>query len=156
MTGLLYVAILIGVATVLADEAAHRDELAARRFRELNTVVVMAELDRSRNKRWHSVGFRQRAIMVGLVAGIVLAVTGSWLAFGLAMVLVGSVVSLVFDISFNRRIGLPWDYAGSTAAFDEWLNHDWQGRTKVSAGKLVAAVELLGVVLSAAAYLILV
>ncbi len=156
MMGLIQVAILIGVATVLADEWAHRDELAARRFRELNTVVVMGELDHSRNRRWHAVGFRQRAELAGLVAGIVLAVLGSWLACGLALVLVGSMTALVFDISFNLRIGLPWHYSGSTAAFDEWLNHTWQPMTAITAGKLAAAVKLLLVVGSAVAWLILV
>lgn len=156
MLGLVQVAILAGVATVLADEWAHRDELAARRFRELNTLVVMGELDRSRNNRWHSVGFRQRAEVVGLIAGIVLAVSGSWLASGLAVALVGATVALVFDISFNLRLGLPWHYAGSTAAFDEWLNHDWKGMTAATAGKAMAAVKLLVVVGSAVAWLILV
>lgn len=155
MTGLLEVAILIGVATALADEAAHRDELAARRFRELPAATVAAALDQSRNVRWHRAGFRQRLEVVALAGGIVLAVTQSWLAFGLALALLGAVVSLVFDISFNLRFGMPWWYGGTTAWTDEWLFRLGSAR-HMEGGKLAAAVELLAVVGSAAAWLILV
>ena len=111
MAGLLEVAALVGAATIFADEAAHRDELAARRFRELNPSVVQSKLDRSRNRRWHRVGLRQRLVVVLVAANVVLALAG-WLAFAVAAVLMGAVVSLVFDISFNIRLGLPWWYAG--------------------------------------------
>lgn len=152
---MIQVAILAGVATVLADEWAHRDELAARRFRELNPAMVAGEVDQSRNRRWHRVGFRQRLELVALAAGIVLASLQSWLAFGLAATLMGAVVSLVFDISFNIRFGQKWYYAGTTAWTDEWITKLGLGHS-VDGGKLAAAVELLVVVGSAVAWLILV
>ena len=136
---------------MLADEWGHRDELAARRFRELNPHTVAGDLDKRRNRRWHRVGFRQRLETTALAAGLVLAATGSWLAFGLAAVLMGSIVSLVFDISFNLRMGLPWWYSGTTAWLDEWLNGRLQQPGKVSAG-----LELAGVLASMTAWLILI
>ena len=157
MLGLVQVAILAGVATVLADEWAHRDELAARRFRELNPGTVAGVVDQSRNLRWHRVGFRQRLELVALAAGIVLASLQSWTAFGLAALLMGSVVSLVFDISFNIRFGQPWWYAGTTAWTDEWLARLGASLpVAMQGGKLAAAVELLVVVASSVAWLILV
>jgi hypothetical protein len=154
MTGLLQVAILIGVATVLADEWAHRDELAGRRFRELSPATVAGVIDQSRNRRWHRVGFRQRLELVALASGVVLARTESGLACALAFALMGSVVSLVFDISFNIRFGMPWWYAGTTAWMDEWLTKLGVGH-HVNGGKVAAGVELALVVASAAAWLML-
>lgn len=155
MLALVEVAILIGVATVQADEWAHRDELAARRFRELSPAVVAGQLDKARNRRWHRVGFRQRLEVVLLTAVMLGAATGNWLAAGLAFGLMGSVVSLVFDISFNRRMGLAWDYTGTTAWFDQWLNLPWMPEIW-PAGKLAAAVELLLVLGFSVAWLILI
>ena len=142
-------AVMITVAITLADEWGHRDELAARRFRELNPATVESDLDQSRNRRWHRVGFRQRLETTTLAAGIVLVATGSWLAFGLAAVLMGAIVSLVFDISFNVRLGLCWWYSGTTAWLDQWLSS-----RSLEAGKVVAALELAMVVASGAAWLI--
>ena len=155
MAGMLNVAILIGVATLLADEWAHRDELAARRFRELSPATVAGVVDQSRNLRWHRAGFRQRLELVALAAGVVLATTQSWLAFGLALLLMGSVVSLVFDISFNIRFGQPWWYGGTTAWTDEWM-YRMGVANHINGGKVAATVELLAVVGSAVAWLILV
>ncbi len=153
MMPLVEVAVLVGAATLLADEWAHRDELAARRFRELNPETVASELDISRNKRWHRVGFRQRLETMTLAAGLVLAATQSWLAFAVSWVLLASVVSLVFDISFNIRLRLPWWYAGTTAWTDEWLNAhglgNWEG------GKVAATLEALLILASASAWMIL-
>ena len=154
MMPLVEVSVLIGAGTLLADEWAHRDELAARRFRELSPATVTSELDMYRNLRWHRVGFRQRLETTTLAAGLVLAATHSWLAFGVSWVLLASVVSLVFDISFNIRIGLPWWYAGTTAWTDQWLNR-WGLDRKIEGGKVAAAVELLAVLGSAAAWILL-
>ncbi len=154
MTGLLQVVISAGVATFLADGWAHRDEVAARRFRELSPKTVASELDKSRNKRWHRLGFRQRMEMVVVVAGIFLVVMQSWVAFALSALLLGSVVALVFDISFNIRFGLPWHYAGTTAWTDEWITKLGL-RTSVDGGKLASAVELALVVGSSVAWVLL-
>lgn len=160
MLSALEVAILTGVATVLADEAAHRDELAARRFRELSPATVAGVVDQSRNRRWHRIGFRQRLAGAALAAGVMGLVVESWLAFGLAFAIIGSTVSLMFDISFNVRMGgakagLPWWFAGTTAWTDEWITKLGL-RTSVDGGKVAAGVELALIVASSAAWLILI
>ncbi len=145
--------VMVGVAGWLADEWAHRDELAARRFRELPPTTVAGALDEYRNLRWHRVGFRQRLETVLLASSVVLVASGSWWAGAVAFGLMGAVVALVFDISFNLRLGLPWWYAGTTAWFDEWL-YRLGVAYAVPAGKIAAAVELAAALGAAAAWLL--
>lgn len=137
-------AVVLGLAAGFADGFAHHDELAARRFRELSPQTVQSPLDKSRNRRWHRAGFWLRLAVVGLLAAFVGGMLGSWQALALAFLTGGAVVSLVFDIAFNLRIGNKWDYAGTTAWFDEWLEKT--GRAgKYNAARIVAALEFAGV-----------
>lgn len=116
-----YTALLAIVCTSagLADLAAHRDEVASRRYRELYPATVASAADRAHNGTWHRLGLLQRLAGVVLLALLVyywldrVAVAGL-LAAGLG----GFVTMLVFDPSLNIRLGMPWDYTGTTAQTD--------------------------------------
>ena len=140
------------LAVLLADQFAHHDELAARRFRELDPRITGSRLDQARNRRWHRAGFRLRLTVVAVLAGVVGIIAGSWLVAGLALLVAGSLVSLLFDILFNLRLGLPWDYVGTTAWLDEWL-HKRNPNHQLEPGRLVAALELAGAVVGVVAWL---
>lgn len=140
-------------AAALADLAAQRDELAARRFRRLAGEIVQAAQDQHYNKLWHRIGLVQRVLAVVGVAVLV----ALWLVpelrqhLGEALVIIaagswagGFLTAAVFDVSFNRRIGNPLFYLGSTAVTDQALAKFIPGATNhaglVSFGaKLVCA-----------------
>lgn len=145
---------VVMLAGAMADGFAHHDELAARRFRELDPRIVGSALDRSRNRRWHRAGFRLRlAVVTGLAVATAFA-TKNWLVGGLTMLVAGALVSLLFDILFNIRFGLPWDYAGSTAWLDEWLNK-FGVKHQLNAGRWSAGLELTGALVGIVAWLLI-
>jgi hypothetical protein len=142
---LLLTAALVGAA-VITDFAAYRDEVAARRFRELNTEVVQGDLDKSRNKRWHRLGAIQRGISAVLLAAFLGALVQSWLVAVLAGVISVTVTLLLFDIDFNRRLGKPWDYVGTTSSIDAGQSN----------GRRMSAIELGVLLLGVLAWLLFV
>lgn len=137
--------LLVLSALFITDTFAHRDELSARRFRALNPATVASELDKSRNQRWHRVGFIQRTICAVLLA---VAAVLSYAHFGHLPVRVlpagilttAAVTSLAFDILFNTRFGMPWDYGGTTAWLDVAV-----GKYGTRGTRAVALAETLAV-----------
>lgn len=97
---------------------AHRDEVSARRFRELNPHTVAGELDKLRNRRWHTLGLVQRLAFNLGAANICGLYLRSWPAFWVALGLGFLTLSLVFDIVLNVRLGLHWAYLGTTSKLD--------------------------------------
>ena len=147
MSSLLELAGLVLAGAALGNQAARRDALAARRFRSLPPATVSSAADQQLNRAWHRVGLQDRIGAVALVAGYGCVAHGfSLLAYGLAAVLLGAALALVFDLSLNLRLGLPWAYTGTTAATDAWL----AGR-----GKLAAAVKLAVLLAGSAAWALL-
>ncbi|SHJ75381.1 hypothetical protein SAMN02745146_0076 [Hymenobacter daecheongensis DSM 21074] len=146
----LWAAALVSIGA--ADLFAHRDELTARRFRELSPATVAGELDRSRNRRWHRLGAQQRLVMAGVLASSVSLALGSQRAFWVLLLLCGALITLCFDISFNLRFGQRWWYAGTTALTDELLNKLGL-KHQLNAGKLAAAVKLAAVLAGVAGWI---
>ncbi len=146
MSSLLELAGLVLSGAVLGNQAASRDALAARRFRSLPPATVSSAADQQLNRAWHRVGLEQRLTLVLLAVAPLGIVTGNWWMAALALVLIGAALALVFDLSLNLRLGLPWAYTGTTAATDAWL----AGR-----GKLAAAAKLAVLLASAAAWALL-
>lgn len=137
------IVLLLALASLsLADRFAHRDEITARRFRELAPGIVQSPLDQLRNARWHRAGLLLRLIVAVIVAGLMGLALRSPLVALLSFGVVGFSLALWFDILFNVRFGLSWDYTGQTAKTD-----------KVISGARMAALELVGLLVSCGLWL---
>lgn len=150
----LTLAALVIFGAAVADIFAHRDEVAARRFRELNPATVEGALDRLRNNRWHALGLAQRLLFAVAMAGLVGLQHSSYLAGLVGFLVCGFTSALVFDLAFNIRLRLPWYYVGTTAKTDALLIR--LGLGTVAPGKIMTGAEALGLVLSIAAWLVFV
>ncbi|MFD2787965.1 hypothetical protein [Hymenobacter rubripertinctus] len=132
--------------------AAH-DQLAARRFRELNPSTVVSDLDKSRNRRWHTAGAGLRlgvSVVLGAGAG---AAMSSWVAAVLGTVVAGFLLLLLFDILFNLKFGMVWWYAGTTAWLDNLLTQ-LRASHNLPTEKIASGLELCGVLLSIGAWIL--
>ena len=153
MMGLLEVAGLVLSGAVLGNQAAHRDALAARRFRFLSPATVGSAADQELNRDWHRVGLEQRLTLTLMATAPIGIVAGNWWMAALAAVLLGATLALVFDVSLNLRLNQSWDYTGTTARTDAWLGA--HGAGSLSGGVVAFSAKLLVVVVSAGAWLLI-
>jgi hypothetical protein len=143
-----YIAAVVFWTAALTDLAANRDQMAGRRFAELYPQTVQGDVDRSRNRRWHLLGFVQRLAVVAALAVQVQLTTGDWRQ-ALAAAWVGACwTAAQFDADFNvRRMG--WAkifYLGESSLIDKLLGK-FGAQHRFAAGAVSFIVKTLGAVL---------